>query len=85
MGEELFPEALQILDLYHLAENSYRFGKYLFPGDEKRYTLWAEEHIELLRKSGSEEVMRRLEGYKGKAHPAGVVNPYTYIGITKTR
>jgi hypothetical protein len=30
MGEELFPDALQILDFYHLAENIYSFGKYLF-------------------------------------------------------
>jgi hypothetical protein len=52
MGEEVFPDALQILDLYHLAENSYSFGKYLFQGDEKRCTLWAEELIELLRNSG---------------------------------
>ncbi|MDR0656086.1 MAG: hypothetical protein LBG22_07205, partial [Treponema sp.] len=76
---------LQILDLYHLAENIYSFGKYLFQGDEKQYTPWAEELIELLRKSRSEEVMRRLEGYKGKALPVGVVNPYTYIEHTKNK
>ncbi|MDR0628035.1 MAG: hypothetical protein LBG24_00010 [Treponema sp.] len=40
---------------------------------------WAEELIGLLRKSGPEEVMRRLERYKGKALPAGVVNPYTHL------
>ncbi|MDR0629751.1 MAG: hypothetical protein LBG24_08985, partial [Treponema sp.] len=55
------------------------------PGDEKRYTLWAEELIELLRKSRSEEVMRRLERYKGKALPVGVVNPYTYIEHNKNK
>jgi hypothetical protein len=38
MGEELFPDALQILDFYHLAENIYSFGKYLFPGDQPGYT-----------------------------------------------
>jgi hypothetical protein len=38
MGEELFPDALQILDFYHLAENIYSFGKYLFQGDSKQYT-----------------------------------------------
>ncbi|MDR0589275.1 MAG: ISKra4 family transposase, partial [Spirochaetaceae bacterium] len=79
MGDELFPDAVQILDFYHLAENIYSFGKYLFQGDEKQYTPWAEELIGLLRNSGAEEVMKRLEGYKGKALPAGVVNPYTYL------
>ncbi|MDR0637095.1 MAG: hypothetical protein LBF87_08455 [Treponema sp.] len=29
--------------------------------------------------------MRRLERYKGKAHPAGVVNPYTYIKHNKNK
>jgi hypothetical protein len=85
MGEELFPDALQILDFYHLAENIYSFGKHLFPGDEKHYTPWAEELIVLLRNSRPEEVMRRLERYKGKAFPAGVVNPYTYIGHNKNK
>ena len=41
MEEELFPDALQILDLYHLADNIYPFGKYLFEGDSSRYTPWA--------------------------------------------
>jgi hypothetical protein len=38
MGEEIFPDALQILDFYHLTENIYSFGKYLFQGDSKQYT-----------------------------------------------
>ncbi|MDR1301677.1 MAG: hypothetical protein LBK43_04305 [Treponema sp.] len=79
MGEAVFPDALQILDFYHLAENSYSFGKYRFQGEAKQYTPWAEELIGLLRDSRGEEVMRRLEVYKEKTFPAGVVNPYTYI------
>jgi hypothetical protein len=78
MEEELFPDALQTLDFYHLAENIYGFGKYLFQGDAKQYTPWAEELIGLLRNSRGEEALRRLEPYKGKTFPAGVVNPYTY-------
>jgi hypothetical protein len=85
MGEELFPDALQILDFYHLAENIYSFGKYLFQGEAKRYTPWAEELIALLRNSRSEEVLRRLEPYKGKILPLGVVNPYTYIEHNKNK
>jgi hypothetical protein len=85
MGEELFPDALQILDFYHLAENIYSFGKYVFAGDGKQYTPWAEELIELLRNSRGEEVLRRLEPYKGKTFPAGVVNPYTYIEHNKKK
>jgi hypothetical protein len=83
MGEELFPDALRILDFYHLAENIYSFGKYLFQGDVKQYTPWAEELIALVRNSQGEEALRRLEGYKGKAVPAGVVNLYTYLEHNK--
>jgi hypothetical protein len=79
MGEELFPGTLRILDFYHLAENIYRFGKYLFQGNAKQYTPWAEELAALLRNSRGDEVLRRLEGYKGKTFPAGMVNRYTYI------
>jgi hypothetical protein len=85
MGEELFPDALQILDFYHLAENIYNFGKYLFAGDQPRYTAWAEELIALARKSDSAEITRRLEQYKGNTLPAGVVNLYTYIEHNKNK
>jgi hypothetical protein len=85
MGEELFPDALQILDFYHLAENIYSFGKYLFPGEAQRYTPWAEELIALLRDSRWQEVQGRLEQYKGATLPAGVVNPYTYIEHNKNK
>jgi hypothetical protein len=79
MADELFPDAIQILDFYHLAENIYSFGKYLFQGDAKQYTPWAEELIALLRKSESGEVLRRLAEYRETKLPLGVVNPYTYI------
>jgi hypothetical protein len=79
MGEELFPDALQIRDFYHVAEHLYSFGKYLFGGDEARYTPWAEELIGLLRESKPGEVLKRLEGYKDRKLPPGTVNPYTYM------
>ncbi|MDR1301995.1 MAG: hypothetical protein LBK43_05950 [Treponema sp.] len=44
-------------------------GKYLFQGDPKQYTPWAEELIALLRNSQGEEVLRRLERIRGKAFP----------------
>lgn len=33
--EELFPDAQQILDLFHLKENTYNFAKTIFSNDEK--------------------------------------------------
>jgi len=38
---ELFPDAICILDLYHLKENVFEYAKALFPNNEKKYTKWA--------------------------------------------
>jgi hypothetical protein len=43
MCEDIFPDAVQILDLFHLAENIYSFAKYLFNGDAEKYEGWAKE------------------------------------------
>jgi hypothetical protein len=79
MGEELFPDAVQILDFYHLAENIYSFAKHLHGEDPARYKPWAEELIGLAREGKSVELLRKLEPYQGRKLPAGVVNPYTYV------
>jgi len=41
MCEELFPDAVCILDLFHLKENVFEYAKALFPNNEKKYTQWA--------------------------------------------
>ena len=41
MCADLFPDAVQVLDLFHLKENIYDYAKALFPNDEKKYTRWA--------------------------------------------
>jgi hypothetical protein len=45
MGMELFPDAVQILDLFHLKENIYTYAKYKFSQNEKEYVPWAEDFI----------------------------------------
>jgi hypothetical protein len=49
MCETIFPDAVQILDLFHPAENIYTFAKYLFNGDAGRYEPWAKEIIGLAK------------------------------------
>ena len=46
IGEELFPDAKQILDLFHLCENTYSYAKAIFRNDESKYVPWAESVIE---------------------------------------
>jgi hypothetical protein len=55
-----------------------QFWEVSFSGGGEAVYPRAEELIALLRNSRGEEVLRRLEPYKGKTLPAGVINPYTY-------
>ena len=77
MGNELFPEAVQILDLYHLKENVYTYAKHKFVQDEKKYVPWAEHIIDLLEKGKANDVLNLLP--EEEKLPAGVVNLRTYI------
>ncbi len=42
MKEELFPDAQQILDLFHAKENTHKFSKLIFRDEEKAET-WAKD------------------------------------------
>jgi hypothetical protein len=85
MCDELFPDAVQILDLFHLEENIYRFGKQLFKDDASNYTPWAEEIIALIKESKTDEALERLKPYKDKQFAVAVVNPYRYLLNNKDR
>jgi hypothetical protein len=43
MCDEIFPDAVQILDFYHLAENINSFSKYLHGQEPRQYKPWADE------------------------------------------
>jgi len=77
MAKELFPDATQILDLYHLKENIYTYAKYRFGQDEKRYVPWAEDIIAKMERGEANAVLDQLPEESNL--PAGVVNLRTYI------
>ena len=77
MVKELFPEATQILDLYHLKENIYTYAKYKFSQNEQKYVPWAENAIGKIEKGEAAEVLKLLPNEEKL--PAGVVNLRTYI------
>jgi hypothetical protein len=60
MKEELFPDAQQILDYYHLAENVTNFAKNIFSLDETKYKPWAQIICKMLRKSKYNIVLKEL-------------------------
>jgi len=77
MCKELFPDATQILDLYHLKENIYTYAKHKFAHNEKEYVPWAEDFIDKIEKGESKKVLKLLP--KEEKLPLGVVNLRTYI------
>jgi hypothetical protein len=77
MAKELFPEATQILDLYHLKENIYTYAKHRFSQNEKEYVPWAETFIEKIEKGEVEDALQQIP--EEESLPAGIVNLRTYI------
>ena len=76
--DELFPEAIHVLDLYHVKEHVYDFGKWLYK-DEEQAGKWIEQIIEKIEESKTEEVLEILKPYEDVKCPANVLNLYTYI------
>ena len=79
MCEELFPDAVQILDLFHLCENTYSFAKAIFKSDEAKYVPWAEDMIDKFKNSEIKEAVEVLSRYKNRKLPKGVVNLHSYV------
>jgi hypothetical protein len=78
-GEELFPDAIQILDLFHLSENIYNYAKAIFKHDETKYKPWAEDLIEKFKNGEKNEALHAIKTLKNRKLPKGTVNLYTYI------
>ena len=64
MVEELFPDAQQILDYYHLCENVNTFAKHLFKMDEQKYKPWAKDICSKLKKGGFRQVLSDLDAIR---------------------
>jgi hypothetical protein len=77
MCNDIFPEAVQILDFYHLAEHVYDAGKELFGDDSLKYTPWAENIISLLRESETTQVFEILS--KDRASHGCIEKLCTYL------
>lgn len=79
MCEELFPDAVQILDFYHMSENVHNYGKSLYPEDEVTRKKWVNKVLDGLKEGKIDEVMSIVEERnKGKTLD-NAANLYTYI------
>ena len=76
--KELFPEAVHILDLYHVKEHIHAFGKWISQ-DDNEAAKWIANIIEMVEESKTDEVLKILTPYKDVKCPANVLNLHTYI------
>lgn len=83
LKEELFPDAQQILDFFHLCENTHAFAKLLYKTDESKAKIWAKEICDQLEDGKYEDVLKSLSVYKDMNVPTGTVNLYNYISNNK--
>ena len=65
MRDEIFPDAQQILDFYHLCENVNTYAKYAFGAEPAQYSEWANKTCALLKASQWDEVLNDLKN-RGK-------------------
>jgi hypothetical protein len=79
MVEELFPDAQQILDFFHLCENVHTYAKSLFNMDASKYMPWAKRICDILKASGYRLVLQELEPTKDNTPSGCAVNLYGYI------
>ena len=64
MRDEIFPDAQQILDFYHLCENVNTYAKHTFGTESAQYSEWANKTCALLRASKWDEVLADLKNRK---------------------
>ena len=85
MCNELFPDAVQILDYYHLSENVHAFAKYLYPENEVKMKGWAKDILDKIDEGLVDEVLGSLPDLKNAKLPAQVPNLKVYIENNRGR
>lgn len=83
MKEELFCDAQQILDFYHLAENVTDFSKNIFDLDESEYKIWSKTMCDLLKESRHDIVLKEIKGLGNKLLSKSKFDLHNYISNNK--
>lgn len=79
MINEFYPEAIQILDLFHLEENINGYAKIIFKDNERKIKNFYERTIERIYNHEFDLIFKELKKYKDIKLPSGVVNLVTYL------
>lgn len=79
MLNELFPDAIQILDKFHLIENIGNYAKVVFKDNERKVKNFIDRTFERILNKEFQLIYKELRQYKDINIPTGTVNLETYI------
>lgn len=85
MITELFPEAIQILDKFHLIENIYQYGNYVLNENKKKVENFKEKIIGYCYSNEYSLIQKELKKYEKIDIPANICNLPTYIENNKDK
>ena len=86
MCAEIFPNAIQILDLFHLCENVYEYAIAAFKNDETKYKPWSESVIDKFKTGKKVEALEQIENLQKKHKiPKQTVNLPVYVNKNMDR
>ncbi len=85
MISELFPEAIQILDKFHLIENIYDYGKFIFQNDMKKVERFKDKIIGYCYSREYKLIEKELKKYKDIEIPPTVCNLPVYLRNNKDK
>ena len=85
MINELFPEAIQILDKFHLIENIYEYAKFIFNEDIKQVEVFKDKIIGYCYSNEYDLIKKELNKYKDITIPTGVCNLPIYLENNKDK
>jgi len=85
MISELFPEAIQILDKFHLIENIYQYGKFIFNEDMNKVEKFKDKIIGYCYSNEYNLIQKELKKYKDKELPSTICNLPIYLEHNKDK
>lgn len=85
MMNELFPESIQILDKFHLIENIYQYGKFIFNDDMKKVERFKDKLIGYCYSNEYNLIVKELKKYKDIKVPKNICNLPVYLEHNKDK
>lgn len=85
MISELFPEAIQILDKYHLIENIYEYANFIFNEDKKKVERFKDKIIGYCYSKEYNLIIKELRKYKDIKLPSTICNLPVYLEHNKDK